>query len=96
MMIEMRPEELNRALLSMGLTEGEVREIGSEFSKNNFVIEDEMLLDKLLEFGKDMYTIIRLFEKLGIGKGNAVRMMEIRQKQKLGSLVNIYSLEVED
>jgi len=93
--IEIEPSQFNRSLLSAGFSEAEVREICSEFSKNDFMIEDEALLDKMLRFGKDMYTIITVFERLGIGKSNAVRMLERRQKEKLGSLVNIYSLEVE-
>jgi hypothetical protein len=42
-----------------------------------------------------MYTIISVFDRLGLGKANAVRMLEQRQREKLGNLVNIYSLEVD-
>lgn len=96
MMIELDSAMIHKSLLSAGLSEKEVREINAEFSKNNFVIEDEVLLNKLLEFGKDMFTIITLFDRLGIGKNVAVRMMETRQKKKLGAYVNIYNLEVDD
>lgn len=96
MQIDLEPSEFNRALLSMGFGESEVRELRAEFSKNNFLIEDELLLDKMLEFGKDMYTIISVFDRLGLGKSNAVFMLEQRQKRKLGNLINIYSLEVDE
>jgi hypothetical protein len=96
MLIELEPSNFNRSLLSIGFSEFEVRELAAEFSKNNFIIDDELLLEKMLEFGKDMYTIISVFDRLGLGKGNAVKMLEQKQRQKLGNLVNIYSLEVDD
>jgi hypothetical protein len=96
MMIEIEPAKLNRTLLSVGLSEQEVRKVNGEFSKNNSLITDEGLLEILLEFNKDTYTIITIFDKIGIGKNTAIRMMEMRQRQKLGTLVNVYNLEVED
>lgn len=96
MIIELDPSNFKRSLLSIGFSESQVRDLANEFSKNDFVLEDEFLLDKMLEYGKDMYMIISVFDKLGLGKGNAVRMLEQRQRQKLGNLVNIYSLEVDD
>jgi len=95
MIVEIEPSRVNRVLLSSGLSEQEVRRIGSEFSKNNFIMDDEDLLDLLIGFNKDTFTIISVFDRLGLGKNNAVRMMEMRQKQKLGALVNIYELEVD-
>ncbi|MDD5172114.1 MAG: hypothetical protein PHF60_03705 [Candidatus ainarchaeum sp.] len=96
MKVEFEPELLNRTLLSSGLSEQQVREIGSDFSKNGFVMEDEALLDKLLEAGKDMPTIIGIFSKIGIGKENTVRMIEIRQKKRLGPMVQVHTLKVEE
>ena len=95
MLVEFEPELLSRTLLSSGLTEQQVREIASEFSKNGFVMEDEAFLDKLLESGRDMPTIISIFSKLGIGKETTVRMIEIRQKKRLGPMVEVHTLRVE-
>lgn len=95
MLVEFEPELLRRTLLSSGLTEQQVREISSEFSRNGFVMEDEALLDKLLEAGRDMPTIISIFSKLGIGKETTVRMIEIRQKKRLGPMVEVHTLRVE-
>ena len=96
MIVEIEPSRVNRVLLSAGLSEQEVRHVGSEFSKNNFIIDDEGLLNLLIGFNKDTFVIISVFDRLGLGKNNAVRMIELRQKQKLGALVNIYELEVDD
>ncbi len=95
MLVEFEPELLSRILLSSGLTEQQVREIAAEFSKNGFVMEDEAFLDKLLESGRDMATIISIFSKLGIGKETTVRMIEIRQKKRLGPMVEVHTLRVE-
>lgn len=95
MLVEFEPELLSRTLLSSGLTEQQVRAIASEFSKNGFVMEDEAFLDKLLESGRDMPTIISIFSKLGIGKETTVRMIEIRQKKRLGPMVEVHTLRVE-
>lgn len=94
--VEFEPEFFNRTLLSAGLSEQKVRELGNEFTKNGFVIDDEILLDHLLKAGIDMSSIIMVFSRLGLGKATAVRMMEMRQKKKLGKLVEIYTLEVEE
>lgn len=96
MMVELDPSVFKRSLLTIGFTESQVRDLANEFSKNNFMLDDEFLLEKMLEFGADMYTIISVFDRLGLGKSNAVRMLEQKQRQKLGNLVNIYSLEVDD
>lgn len=95
-MVEVDPELFSRTLLSAGFSEQQVRKIGAEFQKNGFVLDDEALLDRLLESGKDMFTIISIFGRIGIGKDNTVRMIEMRQKKKLGNFVEMYSLEVED
>jgi hypothetical protein len=95
MMVEFEPEFFNRTLLSAGLSEQEVRLIGAEFSRNGDVIEDEVLLERLVDAGLDMSAIITVFSRLGIGKGAAVRMIELRQKKKLGKLVEVYTLEVD-
>jgi len=96
MRVEFEPELLSRTLLTNGFTEQQVRRIASEFSKNGFVMEDESFLDRLLDAGKDMPTIINIFSKLGIGKETTVRMIEIRQKKKLGPMVEVYTLRVEE
>ena len=38
MKVEFEPEILNRTLLSAGLSEQQVREIGAGFSRNDFVM----------------------------------------------------------
>lgn len=96
MQVEFEPELLSRTLLSAGLTEQQVRGIASEFSKNGFVMDDEALLNKLLEAGRDMPSIISIFSKLGIGKETTVRMIEIRQKKRLGPMVEVHTLRVEE
>lgn len=96
MMVEVEPAVFKKTLLSAGLNEKEVRDIELEFSKNNFMIEDEVLLDKFLHFGKDMFTIISLFNRLGVSKDTVIRMIEMRQKIKLGKSANIYAIEVDD
>jgi hypothetical protein len=96
MLIEFEPQLLSRTLLSAGLSEQQVREINSEFSKNGFVMEDEAFLDKLLEAGEDMPSVVSIFSKLGIGKETTVRMIEIRQKKKLGPMVEVHTLRVEE
>ncbi|MBN1169851.1 hypothetical protein JXA56_02410 [Candidatus Micrarchaeota archaeon] len=92
--IEFEPEFFNRTLLTAGLTENQVREIAIEFSRNNYVIEDETLLEYLMSTGIDMSSIISIFSKLGIGKATAVKMIEMKQQKKLGKTVQIYGLEV--
>ena len=59
-------------------------------------MEDEALLDRLLEAGSDMPTIVGIFGKLGIGKENTVRMIEIRQKKRLGPAVQVHTLRVDE
>lgn len=95
MRVEFEPELFNRTLLSAGLTEQQVRQLEVEFTKNDFVIEDEVLLDHLLHCGVDLSRIIMIFSKLGLGKTTAVSMIEMKQKKNLGKLVEIYNLEVE-
>jgi len=95
-MVEFEPEFFNRTLLAEGLSENTVREMELEFSKNGFVIDDEVLLEHLINAGLDMSSIISVFSRLGLGKATAVRMIEIRQKKRLGKLVEIYNLEVEE
>ncbi|MFH1221944.1 MAG: hypothetical protein V1492_02565 [Candidatus Micrarchaeota archaeon] len=95
MLLEMEPAAFNKALLSCGLSEAEVREIGIELSKNNLTLADEALLEKLIQFGKDMFTIIAVFNKLGIGKDTVITLIERRQKQRVGKSADIYSIEVE-
>lgn len=96
MAVEIERSQLRKALLSGGLSEQEVREVEADFSRNNYTIDDEALLEKLMGFGKDMFTVITIMDRLGVGKTNAVRMIERRQRHKLGALVNIYTLEVYD
>jgi len=95
MLIEFEPAVLKKELRSHGVSEAAVRAIDAEFAKNNLVLTDEKLADLLSEAGMDLYSIIAAFNKLGIGKETVVRMFERKAKQKLGSLVNIYTLEVD-
>jgi len=94
-MVEFEPEFFNRTLLSAGLSEHEVRLIGAEFERNGDVIEDEVLLERLADAGLEMSAIITVFSRLGIGKAAAVRMIELRQKKRLGKLVEVHTLEVD-
>jgi hypothetical protein len=94
-LVEFDPIVFKRTLLAQGLSETEVREMEAEFSRNNLVIEDETLADRLMQHGKDLHSIIAIFSRFGIGKETVVRMLEKRAKQKLGGLVDIYTLEVE-
>jgi len=94
--VEVEPGAFSRILFSHGLSDSQIREIASEFSKNNNVIDDETLVGKLSGMGLNMYQLISVFNKLGIGSDNVVRMLERKQKQKLGAFVDIYSLEVDD
>ncbi len=96
MLVEFEPRILKKALLANGLSEAQVRDIEAEFFRKNLVLEDEALADKLIQHGKDLHSIITIFSRLGIGKETVVRMLERRAKQKLGSLVDIYTLEVEE
>ncbi len=95
-LVEFEPKAFSRILLSHGLNDSQIREITSEFSKNNNVIDDEVLVGKLSAMGFNMYQLISVFNKLGVGSDNVVRMLERKQKQKLGAFVDIYSLEVDD
>lgn len=91
---EFEPETFNRFLLSSGLSEQQVRILELEFTKNNNEISDETLLDYFLKFGLDIPKIIFLFNRIGIGKNTMMAILEMRQKKKLGKLVEIYHLEV--
>lgn len=93
-MVEVEPVKFNKVLRSVGLSEVQIKQISSEFSKNDETLDDERLLDMLLFFGKDIYNIISVFEKFGIGRETVVTMVEERQKRRLGGVVDVYTLEV--
>lgn len=93
-MVEVEPVKFNKVLRSVGLNEVQIKQISSEFSKNDETLDDERLLDMLLLFGKDIYNIISVFEKFGIGRETVVTMVEERQKRRLGGVVDVYTLEV--
>ncbi len=94
-MVEFDPAVFKRTLLAHGLSDAQVRDIEAEFSRNNLVLEDEKLADMLMQRGKELHSMIDIFRRLGIGKETVVRMLERRAKQKLGGLVDIYTIEVE-
>ena len=94
--IELDPDAFGKLLLSCGLSEPEVRQISSEFAKNGNTLDDEVLAGKLLAMGKELYTIISIFNKLGIGSNNIIRMIERQQAEKVGAFADVYNLEVED
>lgn len=94
-MIRIEPAEFNRILRGAGLSVLQISEIGAEFSKHNDTLDDEALLDMLLLLGKDMHTVITIFEKIGIGRQTAVFLIEARQKRILGGIVDIRTMEVE-
>lgn len=96
MAVEIERSHMRKILLSGGLSEQEVRDVEAEFSRNSYALDDEALLEKLLGFGKDMFTVITIMDRLGVTKTNTVRMIERRQRQRLGALVNIYTLEVDE
>jgi hypothetical protein len=39
--------------------------------------------------------VVALFGKLGIGEATVVRMMERREREKLGVIADVYNIEVE-
>lgn len=95
MNVEIEPQVLRKNLRSAGLSEARIREIEAEFSKNDYEMMDEALLGKLLLSGMDMFGAIAFFGKFGIGESTVVRMMERKERNKLGVSADVYTLEVD-
>jgi hypothetical protein len=95
MNVEIEPHVFRKDLRSAGLDETQIREIESEFSRNDYEMTDEALLGKLLSFRMDMLGVIALFGRLGIGEGTVMRMLEKRERDKLGMYADVYTLEVD-
>jgi len=96
MKIEINPTELNKVLISEGLSESQVRIIGAEFKKKDGVISDDELLEKLMEFNRSTFSIISIFERVGIGRDTAIRLIAHKEKSRLGHIAEVVTLEVED
>ena len=94
-MIEIEPSEFNKILRSAGLSDAQIREINMEFSKNNDTLDDESVLEMILKLGKDLHTIITVFEKLGVGKHAAVDLIEAHQKRLFGGAIDTHRMEVD-
>lgn len=95
MNVEIEPHVFRKGLRSAGLNEAQIREIESEFSRNDYEMTDEALLGKLLSFRMDLFGALALFGRFGIGEGTVMRMLERRERNKLGIYADVYTLEVD-
>jgi len=96
MIVEFEPAVFKRIVRSAGLNEAAVRELEMEFSKAGFVLDDAVLLETLLRLGADMFVVVSIFSKLGLGEDNAVRLLERRERERFGAMADIHALEVDD
>jgi hypothetical protein len=92
----MEPKKMNRIMLAEGIGEKQIRELEAEFASNSFSLSDEELIGRLMDSGVPVHSIINIFDKAGIGRTTAIRIISEKQVRNLEMNATIYSLEVRD
>jgi aminoglycoside N3'-acetyltransferase len=89
-MVEIEREQFVRMLYELGLTEGQLTLLKSEFEKGDGMLDGEQLVAILEKFGYSRPSIISFLRQLGIDEKNLVRIFSlVKMRKATKGVVNV-------
>jgi hypothetical protein len=90
MIVEIEREQFVRMLYEMGLSEGQLNLIKSEFEKGDGLLDGEQLVAVLEKFGYSKPSIISFLRQLGIDEKNLIQVFSlVRMRKATKGVVNV-------
>ncbi|MDD5171833.1 MAG: ATP-binding protein [Candidatus ainarchaeum sp.] len=90
MIVEIEREQFVRMLYEMGLNEGQLSLIKSEFERGDGLLDGEQLVAVLEKFGYSKPSIISFLRQLGIDEKNLIRVFSlVRMRKATKGVVNV-------
>ncbi len=90
MIVEIEREQFVRMLYEMGLTEGQLNMVKTEFEKGDGLVDGEQLVAVLERFGYSKPSIISFLRQLGIDEKNLIQVFSlVRMRKATKGVVNV-------